>query len=92
MQTGPGIPHELLRQLPKIPKIPSSAGGGMMGPPHPPDSKKRNDNPQDSKKKSDVQKAATEEGLENCKERFLFQKNPASITYDFSPWFFCGKR
>jgi hypothetical protein len=71
-QTGPGIPHELLRQLPKIPKIPSSSGGGgtMGPPPHPPpDAKKKNDN------NSNSQKAVTvveEAGQDNSKERFLF--------------------
>lgn len=40
-QTGPGIPQDLLSQMKKLPKIPSP-GGGLMGPPNPPnlDSKK----------------------------------------------------
>jgi len=41
--TGPGIPHELLAQMKKIPKIPDSVNvsGGNMGPPDVPDSRKR---------------------------------------------------
>jgi len=40
-QTGPGIPQDLLSQMKKLPKLPSP-GGGLMGPPNPPnlDSKK----------------------------------------------------
>jgi len=34
-QTGPGIPQDLLSQMKKVPKIPSP-GGGLMGPPNPP--------------------------------------------------------
>jgi len=34
-QTGPGIPQDLLSQMKKLPKIPSP-GGGLMGPPNPP--------------------------------------------------------
>jgi len=39
-QTGPGIPHDLLDQLPKVPKI-ISANASIMGPPNPPDQKKK---------------------------------------------------
>ena len=41
-QTGPGIPHELLAQMKKIPKIPGeiSVSGGTMGPPDVPDNRK----------------------------------------------------
>jgi len=34
-QTGPGISQDLLSQMKKLPKIPSP-GGGLMGPPNPP--------------------------------------------------------
>merc|ERR1719232_2385690 len=41
-QTGPGIPHELLAQMKKIPKIPGevNVSGGTMGPPNVPDNRK----------------------------------------------------
>ena len=41
-QTGPGIPHELLAQMKKIPKIPGevSVSGGTMGPPDVPDNRR----------------------------------------------------
>jgi len=41
-QTGPGVPHELLAQMKRIPKIPGevTVSGGTMGPPDVPDNRK----------------------------------------------------
>lgn len=43
-QTGPGIPQDLLAQMKKVPRIPSP-GGGLMGPPNPPDTRNKNKHP-----------------------------------------------